>query len=183
MESNFIKERVNVRHDLIKKNLKSEKKSDKKNSSPNASYVDPPKRVTLLEELINEGLKQDLVEISKRVDTICQTVADYVKVRSALKVYKTNSHDVRVLTNIGCNFYAQCHIADASKVYLRVGKDYFLHMELDEAINMIDFLEKEWLKQLDVLQEKASSIKAYIKIALEAMGKVYEMDRDKLTAE
>jgi len=56
-------------------------------------------------------------------------------------------------------------------------------MELDEAINMIDFLEKEWLKQLDVLQEKASSIKAYIKIALEAMGKVYEMDRDKLTAE
>lgn len=180
MESNFIKERVVVREDLIKKNLGSQK--DKNKSPPSTSYVNPSERVVILEELVNDGLKQDLVDVSKQVDVVCQTLADYIKIRSALKVFKTNPRDVRMLTNIGCNFYAQCHVNDASRVYICVGKDYFIHMELDEAIKMIDFKEKQWLKQLDKLQEKACSIKAYIKIALEAMGKIYEVDRHKLTS-
>lgn len=180
MESNFIKERVVVREQIIKKNLESSKKDKKSLTSANC-LENPPERVVVIEELVNERLKQDLVEISRQVDSICETIADYIKVRSALKVFKSNPHDIRILTNIGCNFYAQCHIADASKIYLCIGQDYFLLMELDEAIKMIDFIEKQWMKRLDVLQEKASAIKAYIKIALEAMGRLYETDRDKLT--
>lgn len=172
MESNFIKERVVTREEIIKKNLKADQRARKPTST---TLLDsPPDRVVALEELINEQLKQDLAEIIKQVDSICQTVADYNKVRSALKVFQTNPTDVRVLTNIGCNFYAQCHIDDASKIYLCIGQDYFLHMELGEAIRMIDFKEKQWMKQLDVLQEKASSIKAYIKIALETMSRIYD---------
>lgn len=181
MESNFIKERVVVREQLIKKNLKQTDK-DKAKKLSDTCYENPPDRVVALEELVNEGLRQDLVEISKQVDSVCDTIADYHKVKAALKVFKLNPTDVRVLTNIGCNFYAQCNIEDAGKIYLCIGKDYFLHMTLNDAIEMIEFKEKQWMKQLDQLQEKASSIKAYIKIALEAMGKVYEVDRDKLTS-
>ena len=173
MESNFIKERVVVRESLIKKNLKSD---PAKNRNAGKSIESPSQRVVALEELVNEGLKQDLVEISKQVDSVCGTIADYIKVRSALKVFKSNPRDLRILTNIGCNFYAQCHIEDATKVYLCIGKDYFLQLELEEAIEMINFKEKQLMKMLDGLQEKASSIKAYIKIALEAIGKVYEAD-------
>jgi prefoldin subunit 5 len=181
MESNFIKERVVVREELIKKNLKSSEKTKNKPIA-NTSYENPPDRVVALEEFINEGLRQDLVELSKQVDQTCDIIADYIKVRSALKVFKQSPHDIRVLTNIGCNFYAQCNIEDATRIYLCIGKDYFLRMELDEALKMIDFKEKQLMGRLDTLQEKASAIKAYIKIALEAMGKVYEVDRDKLTS-
>lgn len=183
MESNFIKERVVVREQIIKKNLDSRKKGSKGDPRPNTSksgLETPPDRVVAFEELVNDQLKQDLADISRQVDETCQIVADYLKVKSALKIFKTNPRDVRIQTNIGCNFYAQCNINDASKIYLCIGKEYFLHMELDEAIEMIDFKEKQWLKQLDILQEKASRIKAYIKIALETMGRLYEVDRDKL---
>lgn len=181
MESNFIKERIVVREEIIKKNLKSSERNKNK-PIEKTSYENPPQQVVALEELINEGLRQDLVEISKQVDQTCETIADYIKVRSALKVFKQNPYDIRVLTNIGCNFYAQCSIEDATKIHLCIGKDYFLHMDLDEAIKMIDFKEKQLMQRLDTLQEKASAIKAYIKIALEAVGRVYEVDRDKLTS-
>lgn len=181
MESNFIKERVVVRQQIIKKNLK-ESGDGSKSTPANTSHENPPDRVVALEEVVNEKLKQDLVEVSKQVDRVCETIADYHKVKSALKVFKSNPTDVRVLTNIGCNFYAQCHIEDASQIYLCIGKDYFLKMDLDGALKMIDFKEKQWMRILDELQKKASAIKAYIKIALEAMGKVYDVDRDKLTS-
>ena len=177
MESNFIKERVVIREELIKKNLKEAGKNQKQNAS--TSYENPPERVVVLEELINEDLKQDLVKVSTRVDSICETIADYLKIKSSLKVFKSNPNNVRLLTNIGCNFYAQCHVEDASRIFLCVGRDYFLQMDLGDALKMIDFKEKQLMKELDKLQEKASSIKAYIKIALEAVGNVYELDRNK----
>lgn len=183
MESNFIKERVVIREELIKKNLNSDKKKSPifKPLPSKSALEKPPERVVVFEELVNEGLKQELVVVSQKVDTICQTIADYLKIRSALKIFKVNSHDVRVQTNIGCNFYAQCHIDDASKIYLCVGQDYYLYLDLDEALKMIDFKEKQLMKLLDDLQQKASRIKAYIKIALETMGRLYELDRDKLS--
>lgn len=177
MESNFIKERVVVREEIIKKNLEANQKLYKKKSaSPNVVIQNPSEKLVVIEELVNEGLRQDLVEISKQVDSTCETIAEYLKIKSTIKVFKLNQKDVRIQTNIGCNFYSQCHIADASKIYLCIGQDYFLHMELDEALKMIDLKEKQLMKRLDELQEKASKIKAYIKIALEAMGRLYEVD-------
>lgn len=190
MESNFIKERVIVREEIIKKNLDKEKVDKKKAGADQQSTAStsrystetPSDKVVVFEELVNENLRQDLIDVSRQVDIICQTIADYLKVKSALKIFKTNSRDVRVQTNIGCNFYAECQVEDASKVYICVGSDYYLLMDLDEALKMIEFKEKQWTQQLDLLQEKASKIKAHIKIALEALGRLYEMDRDKLTS-
>lgn len=179
MESNFIKERVVVREQLIKKHLKSEK-DPKPSTSSNDVIEIPTERVIAFEELVNDRLRQDLADLSRQVDTICQTIADYLKVKSALKIFKKNPRDVRVQTNLGCNFYAQCHIEDASQIYLCVGQDYFLRMDLEEALKMIDFKERQWTKQLDILQERSSKIKAYIKIALEAMSRLYEVDKEKL---
>lgn len=184
MESNFIKERVVVREQLIKKNLESTKnKKSQKDPAPStsSSLENPPDRVVVFEELVNEKLKDDLVVLSKQVDSRCQTIADYLKIKSTVKILKKNPRNLRLQTNLGCNFYAQCHVDDASKIYLCVGQEYFLHLELDEALKMIDFKEKQLMKELDYLQEKSSKIKAYIKIALEAMGRLYELDRDSLT--
>lgn len=179
MESNFIKERTVIRGEIIKKNL-----SDKKPStSQDILLENPPERIVAFEEAINESLKQDLVIVSQEVSSVCEVIADYLKIKSALKILKQNPKDVRLQTNIGCNFYAQCHVDDATHIYLCVGKDYFLYMALDEALEMINFLEARWTRRLDDLQDKASKIKACIKIALEAAGRLYEIDRDKLTAD
>lgn len=179
MESNFIRERVHVREQIIKKNLQATNKAKEEPETKPAPKLSQDE-ITTIEELVNDQLKQDLVDLSKQVDSVCETIADYVKIRSALRVFQKSPRDVRLLTNIGCNFYAQCHIDDASKIYLCVGKDYYLHMELDEALKMVDTLEKQWMKRLDELQENASRIKAYIKIALEALGRVYDADKEKL---
>lgn len=173
MESNFIKERVVVREQLIKKNLQNEKKASTSKQKPTKNIPKAPSSCLLaIEEVVNEKLRQDLVAISQQVDKTCSIIADYIKVKAALKLFKTNSRNVKVQTNLGCNFYAQCHIDDASKVYLCVGQDYFLEMELDEALKMIDFKEKQYIEELDILQLKASKIKAYIKVALELLDRV-----------
>lgn len=178
MESNFIKERTVVREDLIRKNLSLERKNKTTNPSTSTKNVikEPHERVVAFEELVNEGLKQELVVISQKVDRICETIADYLKIKSALKIFKSSPRNIRAQTNLGCNFYAQCHIENASKVYLCIGQDYYLYMELEEALKMIDLKEKQWTKQLDLLQERAAKIKAYIKIAFEAMGRLYDSD-------
>lgn len=185
MESNFIKERVVIREKIIKKNLEGDKRIRKNENKPSTSSPvsipeTPSDRVIVFEEVVNEKLKQDLVDISKQVDTICETIAEYLKIKSALKIFRSNSKDIRVQTNLGCNFYAQCHIEDASKIHLNIGKDYYLEMDIDEAIKMCDFKEKQWMKQLDILQERAAKVKAFIKIALEAMGRLYDADKEKL---
>lgn len=177
MESNFIKERTVIRKEIIKKNFGDKKGAS---TSKNISLDNPPDQVVAFEEVINERLKHDLFALSKEASSICQTIADYLKVKSSIGILKQNPRNLRLQTNIGCNFYAQCHVDDASKIYISVGKDYFLLMELDEALEMINFLESRWSKRLEEIQEKASKIKAYIKIALEAMGKLYEVDRHKL---
>lgn len=177
MESNFIKERTVVRGKIIKENLSR----DESKGVSKVPIENPSDKVIAFEEVVNDRLKQDLADVSKRVSDVCEIIADYLKIKSALKVFKSNPHDVRIQTNLGCNFYTQCSIEDATKVYLCIGKDYYLHMELDEALKMIVFLEKSWTQQLDQLQQKASKIKAYIKVALEALGHLYEIDRDKLT--
>lgn len=171
MESNFIKERTVVRAGIIKKNLKE----DKKSNLSEVRIENPSGPVIAFEEVVNDRLKFELVEVSKQVSIVCDKIADYLKIKSAIKIFKSNPRDIRLQTNLGCNFYAQCHIEDARKIYLCVGKDYYLHMDLDEALTMIDLLESRWTQQLDLLQEKASRIKAYIKVALEALGRLYEI--------
>lgn len=179
MESNFIKERHVIRREIINKNLSGQGGS-KLGQVP---LENPSQQVLAFEEVVNEGLKQDLAVVSKQASDVCQTIAEYLKIKSALKIFKNNPHDVRVQTNLGCNFYAQCDIEDGSEIYLSLGKDYFLRLKLNEALQMIDFLESKWTQHLDQLQEKASRIKSYIKVSLEALGIMYEIDRDKLTEE
>lgn len=171
MESNFIKERTVVRAGIIRKNLKEDTKS-KLSDQP---IENPSESVIAFEEVVNDRLKLELFQVSQQVSIVCENIADYLKIKSAIKIFKSSPRDIRLQTNLGCNFYAQCHIEDARKIYLCVGKDYYLQMELDEALTMIDFLETRWTQRLDQLQAKASRIKAYIKVALEALGRLYEL--------
>lgn len=174
MESNFIKERVVIREEIIRKNIQAAKKeSTSKDLTLDYSLHDD--KVLVLEELVNEKLKRSLFDITQQEDRISSVVADYLKIRSALKIFKSKPKRLKVQTNIGCDFYAQCIIEDASKVYICLGKDYYLHMGLDEAIKMIDFKEQQLKKQLDLLQEKASRIKAYIKLSLECIGRFQDL--------
>lgn len=181
MESNFIEERIVIRERIIKNNLKLSRGGATHDLQPPSTsrqvIKTPSEKVIFFEELVNEGLKQDLVDISKQVDVVCETIADYLKIKQALKILKQDPRSIRVQTNLGCNFYAQCDIDDSSKVYLCVGNDYYLYMTLDEAFKMLDFKEKQWMKILDGLQMKACKFKAYIKIALNAMSHLYETDQ------
>lgn len=180
MESNFIKERTVVREQIIKKNLAEASRDKKKHNASTSGAASTPRqpidedRLLIFEETVNEKLKQDLADVSLQIDSVCQTIADYLKVKSALKIICKKPKDVRVQTNIGCNFYAQCLVEDASNIYVCVGKDLYLYMNSREALEMIEFKEKQWTQELDKLQAKASKIKAYIKLALEALGMLYE---------
>lgn len=174
MESNFIKERIVIREKIIKKNLADSKRVS---SFDAVNTATPGKAVVALEEFINDKLKKDLADVVAKEEKLSEVISDYLKIKSALKVFKLSAkRGVKIQTNLGCEFYAQCQIEDASKVYICVGKDIYLHMELDEAIKMIDFKENQLRKQMDELQLSASKIKAYIKLVLESLGRLYELD-------
>lgn len=174
MESNFVRERVNVKQNIIKKNVASSSKADKL-GEPGISTRQIDEKILKYEEFINDKLKGELVEVNKKMDKICTVIAEYLQIRATIRAIKSRPRNLRFQTDLGCNFYAQCNVPDASKIYLDVGQGHFLHMDLAEAETMIDFKEKQLHKKLTEYQEKAANIKAYIKLVLEALGEIQGM--------
>ncbi|KAL8617433.1 hypothetical protein ACOMHN_064036 [Nucella lapillus] len=127
-------------------------------------------KVQAYETFLNEKLRQDLKIVLDKRDKIYSKLNDYLQLKTVvekLKVDGAEKRELKTKVDLGCNFYVQANIPDASKIFVCVGFGFFLEMTYDEAIQFIDKKAAFLTEQSESLTTSASEIKAQVKLVLE----------------
>ncbi|RDD36799.1 Protein UXT-like protein [Trichoplax sp. H2] len=139
-------------------------------------------KLTKFEQFINEKLKGDLALVNERRESVCQQIANYLKLRQSIENLQLLGEDGKTLrskVDLGCNFYVQANVNDTSKIFVSVGFGFYLELTLDEAIK---FMGKKIAHLTEINQKltvEASKIKANIKIVLEKLAQLQILNDDK----
>ncbi|EDW12842.1 protein UXT [Drosophila mojavensis] len=133
-------------------------------------------RITQLEEFINDVLKEDLNRLEKCLNDFNGEVMEYVQLKNTLQTFGEHMPDgYKTQVNIGSNVFMQARVKKMDKILVNVGKELFLEMSMQEAINFSDVRIKILTKQADVVREESVKKRSQIKMALIAIS-----EREKL---
>jgi prefoldin alpha subunit len=144
-----------------------------------------PEKVEQYEKFLNEKLKTDLNTILTEREQIFGEIAEYLQIRTTIEkiieTRKTDSNnntnsDLRTKVDLGCNFYVNAIVPDPSTVFISIGYGFFLEMKLDEALTFIEKKVKFLNTNVDDLTKQASVIKANIRLVLEGLREIQNLD-------
>ncbi|KAI9199702.1 UXT-like protein [Polychytrium aggregatum] len=122
---------------------------------------------------INDRLRVDLQDTLDQRDALYDKISEYLKLKVQIETIKAQgAQQLKTQVDIGCDFYVQAKVPDASRIFVDIGYGFYPELTLDEAIAFIDRYEKFMLRRADKLTEQAAQIKAHIKLVLEAIQEV-----------
>ncbi|KND04891.1 prefoldin, alpha subunit [Spizellomyces punctatus DAOM BR117] len=149
---------------------------DKPNLTESGSR-DKTKQIERYERFVNERLRVDLQKAVVARDKIYETIAEYLKLRNQIDLLRNEKlNELKTMMDVGCEFFMQAKVPDTSRIYVKVGAGYHVELTLDEAVTFIGEKEKSLLKAADKHTETASKIKAHIKLVLQAIQEILELD-------
>ncbi|KAF9986801.1 hypothetical protein BGZ75_001422 [Mortierella antarctica] len=135
------------------------------------------------ETFVNESLKSDLKDALDARDAIYEQTSEYLKLAKDIEVIKENGlTEMKTQVDLGSNFYVQAKIPDTKYIYVNVGFGFHAQLTLDEALVFISKKEAHLQKDQSLYRkaekytEKASQIRAHIKLVLEAMAEIMKLD-------
>lgn len=130
-------------------------------------------KVKQYEAFVNDRLKADLKTVLDCRDKLISQIASYHNLKTCIeKIRQGGDEEIKVLTDLGCNFYCKAKVPDASKVFVEVGLGFFVEFTLNEAHRVIETKLKLLNQDCEKLTEEATQINAKIKIALEALNEI-----------
>uniref|UniRef100_A0A9J8B9G7 Protein UXT n=1 Tax=Cyprinus carpio carpio TaxID=630221 RepID=A0A9J8B9G7_CYPCA len=125
-------------------------------------------KVLQYETFINEVLKRDLQKVLEHRDAVYEKIAQYLQLKNTIKsIQETGSKELKTDVDLGCNFYVQAHVPDASKIYVAVGFGFFVEFTHAEALKFIEKKTNQLTEYTEVLTKDAAKIKANIRMVLE----------------
>ncbi|KAF9954888.1 hypothetical protein BGZ70_010433 [Mortierella alpina] len=126
---------------------------------------------------VNESLRKDLKDALDARDAIFDQTSEYLKLAKDIEVIKENGlTEMKTQVDLGSNFYVQAKIPDTKYIYVNVGFGFHAQLTLDEALVFITKKEAHLQKKAEKYTEKASQIRAHIKLVLEAMAEIMKLD-------
>ncbi|KAF9285240.1 hypothetical protein BGZ68_004035 [Mortierella alpina] len=129
------------------------------------------------ETFVNESLRKDLKDALDARDAIYDQTSEYLKLAKDIEVIKENGlTEMKTQVDLGSNFYVQAKIPDTKYIYVNVGFGFHAQLTLDEALVFIAKKEAHLQKKAEKYTEKASQIRAHIKLVLEAMAEIMKLD-------
>jgi len=136
-----------------------------------AAMTDISSKVLAYEQFVNEKLRKDLQNILEQRDTIYGQIAEYLQLKTTIEQVKAAgiTEDLKTKVDLGCNFYAQANIPDATKIFVFIGFGFFLEMTHDEALKFIDKRTKFLTEHTDRLTNDAVKVKANIRVVIEGL--------------
>ncbi|ORX91811.1 Prefoldin alpha-like protein [Basidiobolus meristosporus CBS 931.73] len=135
------------------------------------------------EKFVNERLKVDLKDTLDLRDQVYDKMSDYLKLRSQVETLKDNNvKEMKTMVDLGSNFYAQAKIPDTTYIYVNVGYGFHVQLTLSEALDFIEKKERNLQKVADQYTTEASKIKAHIKMVLEAIAEVLQIEQQEAQA-
>lgn len=132
-------------------------------------------KVLEYETFLNERLKVDLKAVLDSRDAIYSDIAEYLQLRNVIEKLMDGGvphTGLKTMVDMGCNFYAQARVPDASHVFVAIGFGFFLEFTLSEALEFIDKKVAHLSGRAEELTEQESQIKARIRVVVEALGEM-----------
>ncbi|KAL7749963.1 hypothetical protein RI367_004478 [Sorochytrium milnesiophthora] len=131
------------------------------------------------ERFINDKLRPDLTATLSLRDTVYDQLADYLKLRRQLEVITDNQLDeLKTMVDLGSNFYVQAKVPDTRFVYVNVGFGFHVQFTLSEATAFIDRKSAHLEKLAQTYTDQANKVKAHIKLVLETVRELLQLDAE-----
>ena len=130
-------------------------------------------KVTKYEAFVNERLKSDLKTVLDCRNKLFSQITSYESLKTSIeKIKLAPQAEMKVLSDLGCNFYCKARLLDTSKIYVEIGLGFFVELTLDEAHQ---FCEKKLAiirRECEVVTGEATQINAKIRLVMEALNEI-----------
>lgn len=127
-------------------------------------------KVLQYENFINEVLKTDLQKVLDQRDSVYEKISQYLQLKNTIQsLQESGSQRLKTDVDLGCNFYVQAEVEDASRIFVAVGYGFFVEMTHDEALRFIEKKTSQLTAFTEQLTKDASKIKANIRMVLEGL--------------
>ncbi|XP_061428979.1 protein UXT [Lethenteron reissneri] len=129
-------------------------------------------KVTEYEAFINEVLKRDLQKVLEERDKIYEKTAQYLQLKHVIERLQETGcpgEELKTQVDLGCNFYVNAKVPDASHIFVSVGYGFFVEFTLPEALKFIDKKTTQMNEYSEKLTKDSAKIKANIKMVLEGL--------------
>lgn len=139
------------------------------NANANAN-ANVDQKVLQYENFINEVLKTDLQKVLDQRDSVYEKISQYLQLKNTIQsLQESGSQRLKTDVDLGCNFYVQAEVEDASRIFVAVGYGFFVEMTHDEALRFIEKKTSQLTAFTEQLTKDASKIKANIRMVLEGL--------------
>ncbi|XP_020778101.1 protein UXT [Boleophthalmus pectinirostris] len=127
-------------------------------------------KVLQYESFINEVLRRDLQKVLEQRDSVYEKISQYLQLKNTLhSLREEGSKHLKTDVDLGCNFYVEAHVEDASRVFVAVGYGFFVEMTHDEALRFIEKKTAQLTQFTEQLTKDSAKIKAHIRLVLEGL--------------
>lgn len=136
-------------------------------------------KIQRYEAFINDVLREDLKKILNERQKLCDQLTEYAQLKTIIERFQEEDlckGNFKTQVDLGCNFYAKAVVPDTKFIYVEVGFGFFVQFTLAEAIEFIDKKVKFLENILHTNTEKSAEIKANIKLVLEGLRELQNID-------
>ena len=98
-------------------------------------------------------------------------ISEYLQLKTTIeKIQECGiTENLKTKVDLGCNFYAQANIPDASRIFVFVGFGFFVDMTFAEAVKFITKRTAFLQVHADRLTADATKVRANINLVLEGL--------------
>ncbi|XP_041037411.1 protein UXT [Carcharodon carcharias] len=128
------------------------------------------RKVLEYEAFVNEVLKRDLQKVLEQRDEVYEKIAQYLELKNVIeRLQESESKELKTEVDLGCNFYVQARVPDASMIFVSVGYGFFVELTFPEALSFIERKSLQLTELAEKLSKDSAKIKGNIRMVLEAL--------------
>ncbi|CAH8522019.1 unnamed protein product [Schistosoma turkestanicum] len=138
-------------------------------------------RILKIEEYVNETLKTDLKKTLDAGDLVYSQISEYLELKNLIEKMKdidVSRTNLKTKVNVGSNIYVNGLIYSIEPIAVDIGLGFYLECSHAEALNIIDSRISILNGRADMYKKRANSIKARIKLFLEGLRNLQNINRD-----
>ncbi|CAI5795871.1 protein UXT isoform X1 [Podarcis raffonei] len=127
-------------------------------------------KVLQYEAFVSEVLQRDLRKVLEQRDQVYEKMAQYLQLKNIIeRLQETGSQELTTQVDLGCNFYVNAEVPDASTIFVALGYGFFVELTLPEALAFIEKKNKLLTELSEALTKDSAKIKANIRMVLEGL--------------
>ncbi|XP_063289137.1 protein UXT [Pelobates fuscus] len=137
-------------------------------------------KVQRYEGFVSDTLQRDLLKVMENRDAVYEKISQYLQLKNVIERLQemSPSETLETQVDLGCNFYVNAEVPDASKIFVALGFGFYAELTLDEALKFIEKKSKMLTEISEQLTKDAANIKAHIRLVLEGLRELQDLPDD-----